>query len=247
VSTFEDNLSSIITVYNSHATGWPVSTVEEIDLREKIKRYYGAVLRFLMVITRHDEDMAVDCASDFAVRFLEGKYERFDPKRGRFRDYLKECLRNLVRDRWRKIQGRREREQALPDSNLLPPGDEPPSNLVERAFSESFSNELINRAWASLSEHEKTSGTPYHTVLFFKSQHADQRSAELAGPLSERLGKTLTENNVRQLVHRARQKFAELLVADVRFSLGEATPEQLEQELRDLDLLKYCKPILPLT
>jgi RNA polymerase sigma factor (sigma-70 family) len=239
---FEQNLQSILTTFASQCVQWPL-TGSDLAVRDKVERYYGTVLRFLMTIVKNDE-MAVELANEFALRFLEGKYERFDPKRGRFRHYLKECLRNLVNDHWRKIQ--RRHEQPLPDSQLLPPSDVPPPTLVDGKFAESFRMELISRTYTALAEFEKATRTPHYTVLLVRT-HEDNRaksSAELVELLSARLGKPLTVDNVRQLVRRARLKFAELLVADVRFALGEATTEQLQQELCDLNLFDYCKPLL---
>jgi hypothetical protein len=47
------------------------------------------------------------------------------------------------------------------------------------------------------------------------------------------------------VLHRARKKFAELLVAEVARSLQTPGPEALEQELCALDLLGYCRSALP--
>ena len=46
------------------------------------------------------------------------------------------------------------------------------------------------------------------------------------------------------LVHRARERFAEILVELVRDSLASTNEETLEQELIDLNLWQYCKPLL---
>ena len=46
---------------------------------------------------------------------------------------------------------------------------------------------------------------------------------------------------VRQVLHRAREKFVELLRAEVAHSLESATPEEVDEELRELDLLDYCR------
>ena len=45
-------------------------------------------------------------------------------------------------------------------------------------------------------------------------------------------------------VQRARREFALRLIAEVRASLEEPTPQALEQELADLELLEYCRPYL---
>jgi hypothetical protein len=45
-------------------------------------------------------------------------------------------------------------------------------------------------------------------------------------------------------LHRAREKFAVLLLDEVRNSLESQDPEQLEQELLELRLFEYCRPAL---
>jgi RNA polymerase sigma-70 factor (ECF subfamily) len=62
--------------------------------------------------------------------------------------------------------------------------------------------------------------------------------------MARKLGQLLTSNGVRQLLHRAREKFANLLIDEVIHSLKNPTVERVEQELEDLGLLKYCRPAL---
>jgi RNA polymerase sigma-70 factor (ECF subfamily) len=80
----------------------------------------------------------------------------------------------------------------------------------------------------------------YHAVLRYKAEHPKARSAELCGHLRAGWGKTLTTEGVRQLIHRAREKFADVLVEEVSHSLRSFDPEILERELIDLNLLEYC-------
>ncbi len=47
---------------------------------------------------------------------------------------------------------------------------------------------------------------------------------------------------ISQALHRA--KFADLLLEEVAASLEPPTRENVEEELRDLDLLPYCQPAL---
>ena len=67
---------------------------------------------------------------------------------------------------------------------------------------------------------------------------------ELAQQLSARLNRPLTAPGVRQILHRARAKFGELLLEEVFHSLRYPSAELLEQELIDLGLLPYCRPAL---
>src|SRR5215218_5179677 len=62
-----------------------------------LRRYRGAVYRYLAGAVR-DPDAADELFQEFALRFLRGDFRRADPGRGRFRDYVKSALINLVND-----------------------------------------------------------------------------------------------------------------------------------------------------
>ena len=72
----------------------------------------------------------------------------------------------------------------------------------------------------------------------------DFRSPELAEALAPKLGRSMTPGNLRQTLHRARDKFAEFLIDEVRISLREPTRDEVEEELGELKLLEFCKPAL---
>jgi RNA polymerase sigma-70 factor (ECF subfamily) len=59
------------------------------------------------------------------------------------------------------------------------------------------------------------------------------------------LGKTLTEENLRQLLHRARKRYAELLVDEVARSLDTAETDKVAEELIELQLMSYCRSAVP--
>ncbi len=66
----------------------------------------------------------------------------------------------------------------------------------------------------------------------------------MAEQLGPRLGKAYTLDGVRKALQRARDKFADLLLAEVMHSLEAPSREQLEQELIDLGLFAYCQAAL---
>jgi hypothetical protein len=72
----------------------------------------------------------------------------------------------------------------------------------------------------------------------------DATSADMAARLAVSLGRPVNAAWVRKTLQRAQEKYAELLIAEVEGSLGEATPEQLREELAALDLLRYCGSVL---
>jgi RNA polymerase sigma-70 factor (ECF subfamily) len=66
----------------------------------------------------------------------------------------------------------------------------------------------------------------------------------MAEQLSPQLGKPLTAAGVRQMLHRARDRFAGLLLDEVAHSLDQPSVEDIEQELLELGLLEHCRPAL---
>jgi RNA polymerase sigma-70 factor (ECF subfamily) len=202
-----------------------------------LERYGGAVRRYLRAAV-HDGE-AADLAQEFAVRFLAGKFRGAEPARGRFRDYVKGVLKHLISDF-------RRRQRALPlplELDHPAVAVEPPSwSDLDREFMASWRQELLAQCWTALADHEQRTGQAFHTLLRFRADHPDAPSARMAQELSQRLGKPLTAVGVRQMLHRARAKFGELLLHEVMPTLS--SPDFLVEELSDLGLLAYCRAAL---
>jgi RNA polymerase sigma-70 factor (ECF subfamily) len=208
--------------------------------RRLMERYSGAAYRYLLAAVR-DPDAADELAQEFALRFVRGDFRRADPEKGRFRDFVKTALYHLIVDHQKKQK--RGRMHALPSEGWEPAESEKP-DARDREFIESWRDELLARTWEALAEFERQTGQPYHAVLRFRADHPDLASPDLAERLSAQLNKPITAAGVRQTLHRARDKFADLLLEEVARSLENASAEQLEQELIDLGLLEHCKQAL---
>jgi RNA polymerase sigma-70 factor (ECF subfamily) len=209
--------------------------------QQLLLRYYGAAYRYLLGILR-DPNAAEELTQEFAVRFLRGDFQRADPGRGRFRDFLKTALRHLAIDHCR-------RQAKAPES--LPPGGAEAAGGVaaevedlDSPFLDRWREELLARAWEELAKVEAETGQPYHTVLRCKTERPEARSAQVAERLSAELGKAFTAEGIRQLLHRARGRFADLLLDEVAHSLQTTDTGKIGQELIDLGLLDYCKSAL---
>jgi RNA polymerase sigma-70 factor (ECF subfamily) len=208
--------------------------------QQMLNRYGGAVRRYLQGVVR-DSDVADDLFQEFALKFLGGKLKGADPERGRFRDYVKGVLFHLIADYHKR---RSKGGKPLPIDHPGLAVSEPSMLDVDRDFLTSWRDDLLARTWEALEAWQKESGQPFFSVLRFRADHASMPSAQMAEQLSANLGKTLTAANVRQLLHRAREKFADLLLDEVIHSLERPTPEQLECELDQLSLIEYCRPAL---
>jgi RNA polymerase sigma factor (sigma-70 family) len=202
-----------------------------------MRRYGGAVHRYLLGITR-DPDLAGDLSQEFALRFLRGDFRRADPQFGRFRNFIKTAVINLVIDHHRR---KRSRPQHVAEDVPEPITPAPDFSELDRRFVDCWREELLERAWADLGRLQDLTGRPYYTVLRFRADHPDLHSPEMAVQLSERLGKPVNAGWVRQTLLRAREKFIALIVEEVARSLGRPTPEQLDEELMDLGLWDYCR------
>lgn len=208
--------------------------------QQLLDRYGGAIRRYLGATLR-DPDAAGDLFQEFALRLIRGDFRAADEQRGRFRGFVKTVLFRMIADH-RRGQYRLPRQ-------LAPDAPEPAAATeheteADREFVANWRTELLGRAWAALADEERASRRPYHAVLRFKADNPNVPSAEAAVKLSESLRTPLTAVNVRQLLHRAREQFADLLLAEVEHSLREPRPDQLADELTELGLLDYCRPAL---
>jgi RNA polymerase sigma-70 factor (ECF subfamily) len=207
-----------------------------------IQRYQGAVYRYLLGATR-DPDAADELFQEFALRVVQGAFDRVDPQRGRFRDYLRTTLIHLVTD----LQNRkRRRGQPLDRMAAEAAAPMPEPGVTDELFLASWREELLAAAWAALERAERQGGQPYHSVLRFRSEHPEASSAAMAARLSEQLHPPcpFTETGIRKTLQRARSQFADALIDEVAHSLDQPTHDALEEELIALDLLSYCRPAL---
>jgi RNA polymerase sigma-70 factor (ECF subfamily) len=201
-----------------------------------LARYGGAAQRYLLGAVR-DEDAATELYHEFAKRFLSGDFHRADPEKGRFRNFLKSSLFYLVV----KFKKKRRKEVPL----VVDPVDRSPSpDNSEEDFVQNWRAELLARAWERLAIIQEQTGQPYHTVLRFRADNPNLTAAAMAERLAAVLGRPITVAAARQVLHRARQKFAAELLDEVVQSLRSPAFEQVEEELIDLDLLRYCKAAL---
>jgi RNA polymerase sigma-70 factor (ECF subfamily) len=199
-------------------------------------RYVRAVHRYLLALTR-DPNVAEELTQEFALDVLRGRFRDANPDRGRFRDLIRTSVRNRVRDHFRRIKA-----QHLTGSAEFPEPVDPHDDVeLDEPFLRSWRNELHERAWAALAEHERACKQPFHEVLRFRANHPDLTSAQMAEVLSKRLGRQVNDNWVRQVLLRARARYVDLLLDEVAASLLDPSLDQLEDELIALGLFESCR------
>jgi RNA polymerase sigma factor (sigma-70 family) len=237
---FDPHLSQMSTqwtiVFQAHS-GSPDEA--HIAASQLMCRYAGAVHRYLLKALK-DPDAADELDQEFALRFLRGDFRNSDPNRGRFRDYVKRAVQNLINDYYRRKRPALSLDARTPEPMAADTG----LPDFEEQFIESWRKDLLDRAWSSLAELEKNTGQPYHTVLRSKVSHPDLTSDKLASQLSTTLKKSYSAGAVRQTLQRSREKYVDYLLTEVRASLDNPTRDEVEQELIDLNLLHYCRPFM---
>ncbi len=209
---------------------------------EVLQRYCGAIYRYALKVLG-EPDLAEEACQEFALRFVRGDFRHADPAKGRFRDYVKTSVIHLLNEVRRREQERRRAialESGVVAAVLTPPPVEP----ADSGFQELWRKELLNRAWHEMERQQPPSGPPYHAALRMKADQPDLTAAELADRLQDAGKGTYVASGVRQILHRARELFADRLLHEVARSVLSDDPEVLSEELVELDLLTYCREAL---
>ena len=239
----DQRLSRISTVWTEvlRAHGGPEDAQAE-GRRALLERYQKAIYRYLLGALR-DPDAADELFQEFALYFLRGRFRHADPGRGRFRDYVKTSLIRLVGNF-------RQRRHAAPqqlNSNIaeLAAVSQDLSHL-DQEFTDNWLQDLLAHTWSALEEVQRQTGQPFYAVLQFRTQHPDMPSGEMAKQLTAELKpeRAFTDTGIRKTLQRARENFEDLLLDEIARSLEHATQEQLEEELIDLGLQRYCRSAL---
>jgi RNA polymerase sigma-70 factor (ECF subfamily) len=199
-----------------------------------VRKYVGAIVK--------DSQEAEELAQEVMVRLLRGDFAGATPARGRFRDLLKVAVRNMVRSHWSRKQ--RRSTAVLNEEQLCDSGCNRRS-CKETLFG-SWRQGVLDRAMAALDEHERAhAGCVQATLLRLRMEFPEADSEELAARLAEKTGKAIRTDCLRQQLHRARERFAQLLVDEVAQSMVHPTAQQIEDELREAGLLQHVSDYLP--
>ena len=184
----------------------------------------------------HEPHDAQDLVQDFFAYFLEHNYLRLaDRTRGRFRTFLLTSLQHFLVNDWRKTtrkrRGGRRRilslDEEMAESRFAgePAIEQPPDALYDRGWAAV----LLDRALSALRAEFEQSGKQdlfERLKVFVWGEKSALSYAAMAGELG------MTEGAVKVAVHRLRQRYGELLRAEVAQTV--ATPVEVDEELRYL-------------
>jgi RNA polymerase sigma factor (sigma-70 family) len=233
----DEHLSQITTVWTLLRQAHEGDGERARQARDQIlARYRGAVYRYLRKAVGEAE--AEDLTQEFALALLQGKFHRAEPGIGRFRDYVRTCLFNLVRKHRRAGRGR-------PAGQAGDPVDaSDPAAAADQEFIDAWRDQLSANALEKIRQTQPH----WHDILHLKAEDPKLPSHRLAEILGARWGKPQTAEGVRQLLRRARDRFADLLIDEVihevTHSLDHPTRAEVGGELAALGLLEYCRAAL---
>ena len=204
--------------------------------KELLLNYSGAVFRYLLGCVRN-EHTASDLAQDFAVRFLRGDFRAVAPEKGRFRDFLKRTLSNLVNDFFRQQRAEQNRVHAVAQSESQTEEAVPADD-----FEQNWVMEILRRTWEALEIQQRENNSAYYAVLRARAESPEMNSRQLCEVVATALpDQPVNEAWLRQTLSRARKAFAALLRTEVAGTLKDNCIEAVDEELGALGLLKYCQ------
>ncbi len=235
-------LSQIHTLWSVVRTAHGENVQAARPAQEQLLATYGGAARRYLLAALRSEEAADDVFQDFSLKFLRGDFRNVSPEKGKFRQFLKTCLYRLIVDHQRRQK--KQPAGVIETDQIAAAQEAAPDAALDSAFLKGWRDELLARSWRGLEEDERTTGKPYHTILRLRAEQASASSTELAELATERLQREITSANVRVMVHRARELFAECLLAAVIDSLPAADRDQVEEELIELQLLEYCREAL---
>jgi DNA-directed RNA polymerase specialized sigma24 family protein len=190
-----------------------------------VRAYFGAILTDF-----HDAEEAFQ---KFCLRVVEKGFAGADPERGRFRDYLKQAVRNFALNY--------RRDQTRPPA-AVDPGELPVTPDLDGRWLAEWRRLLLDRAWRALEVQQ--AGEHYATVLRLAAEFPDETSQQLAERAARLIGRPLRADAYRQQLSRARRLLAALLRYEVGQTLENATPESVEEELVETGLMGYLRGLL---
>src|SRR6202453_2515720 len=225
IAMTEERLTEIPTSWTTISSAHTAGPQAQAAMEDLVGQYHDAVTRFIHLKVR-DRHLADEVLQEFWTKLLTGKLAGADKSKGRFRDYLRTVLHRLIIDhfRTRKLQP-------------LPPGDLLDSSRPDEDFDRVWRETVISRVWSRLETYQaSTPKNRYATVLQLRRDFPKASIDEIA----EKLGKIPAPPNppapFRKNLQRARAKFIELLVQELRETIHPTSTEDVEAEIFDLGL-----------
>ncbi len=183
----------------------------------------------------NDEASAKDLTQGFFARFLEKDYLRqVQREKGRFRSFLLASLKHFLSDEWDKARAQKRgggqtlfslNETAAEDRYRFEPAD---TMTADKLFDRRWALTVLDQARGRLRADyvEQGKGDLYDRLKVFEAGEAGAPYAAVAAEFG------LTENGVKAVVHRMRQRYRELVRLEVANTV--ASRSEVDEEIRYL-------------
>src|SRR4051794_5940964 len=221
----EERLSQIPTNWTTISSAHTSGTESQKAMNDLVGRYHDAVTRYIHLKVR-DKHLADEVLQEFWTKLLTGKLAGADRTKGRFRDYLRTVLHRLIIDhfRVRKLQS-------------LPPGDLLDASEPDEDFNRVWRDAVLNRVWSRLETYQAvTPKNRYASVLALRREYPKASIDDIAVLLGQETGQAMSPEAFRKNLQRARAKFIELLIQELRETIHPTNNEDVEAEIYDLGL-----------
>jgi RNA polymerase sigma factor (sigma-70 family) len=199
------------------------------------QNYWYPLYAYVRRRGRPPED-AADLTQEFFARLLEKNWiAKADPAKGRFRSFLLASMNHFLSDAWDKARAMKrgggvvvlplEFDTAETRFSREPAGPATPDELFERRWALTLLETVLNRLRA---EHERDG-----RVELFQELNpclVGDRTAQPYAEIAKRLA--VSEGTVKAAVHRLRQRYRDLLRAEIAETVS--APAEVDEELRHL-------------
>ncbi|MGO8697454.1 MAG: RNA polymerase sigma factor [Limisphaerales bacterium] len=179
---------------------------------------------------------AQDMTQEFFARLLEGNWlAKADRQRGRFRSFLLSAMKHFMANEWNKARAQKRGggqpilslndDSAEHRYRLEPAEKATPESLYERGWALT----LLEGVLARLEEEYRLEGKQAWWESMRPALASDRESIAYQ-EMAQSLG--ITETAARVAVHRLRQRYRQLIRAEVAGTV--APPEEVDEEMRHL-------------
>jgi hypothetical protein len=209
------------------------------DLSYFALRYEVAIRKYLTALLKNP-DAVQEVAHDVIVNILKRGLGEIRNNAGRFRDYLRTSLRHAVFQYWRKQTKSSTTQSEL---EVVISEQTAPSDSIDKAWINEWRDCLLERTWRTFKHRQDTGKihAGFYTILKLAVDNPTLSSTALAARAEVELKKPIRPDAFRQMLSRARKKFAELLRDEVASTLDDPSPESLVDEFVDLGILDYMR------
>ena len=179
---------------------------------------------------------AQDLTQEFFARLLKGNWvAEADRQRGRFRSFLLSAMKHFMANEWHKARAQKrgggqpilslDDDSAEHRYRLEPAEKATPESLFERGWALT----LLDGVLARLEDEYRSTGKLAWLETIRPALTTDREAIDYTA-VAHKLG--MTETAARVAVHRLRQRYRQLIRAEVASTV--ASPEEVEAEMRHL-------------